>query len=163
MVGKINRLAAETQNALQLMAYLGNTAAAETPSIVLEISQQQVHAALWPAVGQEAVARSESAHPCAHDRIQEASYSLIPEQIRSGRQLGIGRPLATHTRPEERDQVIFDIVNQLNRGSALMTSGEEREEHAKLNLTAGRVIAKVAQTRQRDSLSCSLVLASDPR
>jgi predicted ATPase len=36
------------------------------------------------------------------------------------------------------DETIFDIVNQLNRGAALISSREKREQLAELNLTAGR-------------------------
>ena len=46
--------------------------------------------------------------------------------------------LAEHTPPEKRDEAIFEIVNQLNRGSHLIASVEERERVADLNLLAGR-------------------------
>src|SRR5262249_13274346 len=49
MVGKLTRLPAETQQALQQLACLGNIAAITTLSIVLGTSEEQVHAALWPA------------------------------------------------------------------------------------------------------------------
>ena len=38
----------------------------------------------------------------------------------------------------KREEAIFEIVNQLNRGSHLLTSVEERETVAELNLIAGR-------------------------
>ena len=57
MVGKLTRLPAETQNALQQLACLGNIAEITTLSIVLGTSEEQVHAALWPAVRQELVER----------------------------------------------------------------------------------------------------------
>jgi predicted ATPase len=50
MVGKLTRLPAETQQASQLLACLGNIAEITTLSIVLGTSEEQVHAALWPSV-----------------------------------------------------------------------------------------------------------------
>ena len=38
--------------------------------------------------------------------------------------------LAAHTPPAKRDEAIFEIVNQLNRGSHLITSLEDRERVA---------------------------------
>src|SRR5207253_5578510 len=73
-----------------------------------------------------------------HDRIQEASYALIPESDRAGAHLGIGRALVARTPPEKRDEATFDIVHQLNCGAALLVSPEERREVAGLNLIAGK-------------------------
>ena len=63
-----------------------------------------------------------------HDRIQEAAYSLIPEERRGRAHLRIGRLLAAHTPPGKQEEAIFDIVNQLNRGAALITARDEREQ-----------------------------------
>ncbi|HEY4883303.1 MAG TPA: GAF domain-containing protein, partial [Myxococcales bacterium] len=68
----------------------------------------------------------------------EAAYSLIPERLRAEAHLRVGRLLAAHTPSERRQEAIFDIVNQLNRGAALITSQEEREQLAELNLLAGQ-------------------------
>jgi predicted ATPase len=73
-----------------------------------------------------------------HDRVQEAAYSLIPEASRAEANLRIGRLLAAHTSPDKREETVFDIVNHLNRGVALITSQEERENLAELNLIAGK-------------------------
>jgi len=46
--------------------------------------------------------------------------------------------LVAHTAPEKREERIFEIVNQLNRGSHLIISADERRGLAELNLIAGR-------------------------
>src|SRR4029077_12225084 len=68
----------------------------------------------------------------------EAAYSLILEQLRAEAHLRIGRLLAAHTPPKKREETIFEIVNQINRGAALITSRDEREQLAELNLIAGK-------------------------
>jgi PAS domain S-box-containing protein len=138
MVGKVNRLPIETQLALQKLACLGNIASVAMVSIVLETPEAQVHAMLWPAVRQELIERQEGSYKFIHDRVQEAAYSLIPEESRAAAHLRIGRLQLAQMPPEQREEAIFDIVNQLNRGAALITQRKEWEQLAELNLTAGK-------------------------
>ena len=138
VVGKLARLPAETQAALQQLACLGNGAEIPTISIVLGTSEDRVHAALWPAVRQELVEHVSGAYRFVHDRVQEAAYSLIPEQQSLEAHLRIGRLLLVHTPPEKQHEAIFDIVNHFNRSAALITARAERERLAELNLIAGR-------------------------
>ncbi len=136
MAGKLGRLLVETKQALQQMACLGNTAEMTMLSIVLQITEEQIHAVLWPAVRQQLVERLEGSYKFVHDRVQEAAYSLTPETLRAEVHLRIGRLLAAQT-PPEREGAIFEIVNQMNRGVALIASRDEREQLAELNLIAG--------------------------
>ena len=80
----------------------------------------------------------DGAYAFVHDRVQEAAYALIPEHERALAHLRIGRLLASETAPDERDEKIFDIVNQLNGGAALIQTPKEREQVAELNLIAGK-------------------------
>jgi PAS domain S-box-containing protein len=137
MLGKLRRLPAETQEAVQELACLGNSAPISTLAMVRGGSEEALHAALWSAVLAGLVLRQEGTYRFLHDRVQEAAYALTPKGERAAQHLRIGRLLAAHTAPEKREEAIFEIVNQLNRG-ALITSADEREQVAELNLIAGQ-------------------------
>jgi PAS domain S-box-containing protein len=138
MAGKLTRLPPETQNALKQLACLGNSAGTAALSLVLETSEKEVHEVLWEAVSQELAVYSDSTYKFVHDRVQEAAYSLIPEASRPEVHLRIGRLLAAQTSAEKKEEAVFEIVSQLNRGAALIASRHEREELAQLNLIAGK-------------------------
>jgi PAS domain S-box-containing protein len=138
MVGKLKRFSAATQQALRLAACLGHRATAASLALICEWPEEQLHAALEEAVDAGLLLYLDGSYTFLHDRVQEAAFTLIPEGQRAAQHLRIGRLLATHTSPEQREGAIFEIVGQLNRGAALITSGEEREQLAQFNLIAGK-------------------------
>src|SRR5262249_20895213 len=97
MVGKLNRLPVETQNALQPLACLGNRVDFAMLRVVYEESNEEMHGRLWEAVRAGLIVRSEDSYRFLHDRVQEAAYSLIPEESRAEAHLRIGTLLAAHT------------------------------------------------------------------
>ncbi|MFL6314960.1 MAG: AAA family ATPase [Terriglobales bacterium] len=138
MVGKLARLASETQNALKQLACLGNSPEFTVLSVVYQDSMDQMHAQLAEAVGAGFILRSKTSYQFLHDRVQEAAYSLIPEEMRAEAHLRIGMSMSSHTPADKIEEGIFEIVNQLNRGRYLVTSIAECESIAELNLIAGR-------------------------
>jgi predicted ATPase/signal transduction histidine kinase len=138
MVDKLSQLPAETQAALQQLACLGNSATTAMLLTVLATSEDHVHTALWAAARHDLVERLDGSYRFIHDRVQEAAYSSIPDGQRAEAHLRIGRLMAARTPPEKRDETIFEVVNQLNRGLGLITSVDERERVAELNLLAGQ-------------------------
>ena len=138
MVGKLNRLPDETRQALQQLASIGNVAAIAMLSIVVGAPEEQLRVMLWPAVRQELIELLEGSYRFIHDRVQEAAYSLIPQSLRAEVHLRIGGLLVRQTPSENREEAIFEIVNQLNRGAELIDQQEERDHLAELNLIAGR-------------------------
>ena len=137
MLEKLHRLPAGTQNALRQLACIGDSADPELLALICEDSADAMRGALREAVLAGLVLSSEHVYRFLHDRVQEAAYSLISEDARAVTHLRIGRLLLSDTRPEMQDEAIFDIVNQLNRGASLITSQNERDQVAKLNLIAG--------------------------
>jgi PAS domain S-box-containing protein len=138
MIGKLSRLPIETQKALRQLACLGNSADFALLAIVYEAPEDEIHSDLAEAVRAGFVLHSERAYRFLHDRVQEAAYLLIPERLRDQAHLRIGRLLAANTPPEKREEIIFEIVSQLNRGAGLIVSVAEREQVAELNLIAGQ-------------------------
>ncbi len=138
MVGKLARLPQETQDALTRFACLGNAADAATLAIVMERPAPAVRALLRPAEQAGLVHLQEDRCTFLHDRVQEAAHSLLPESARTDRHLAIGRQLAAGLRPEALAERVFEVVSQLNRGSAGIVSPHERERVAELNLLAGQ-------------------------
>jgi PAS domain S-box-containing protein len=138
MVGKLNRFPEATQESLKQLACLGNSAEFELLRMVYADSKEEMHDQLWEAVRAGLIFRSENSYRFLHDRVQEAAYSLIPQELRAQAHLHIGRILAESTPHERLDETVFDIVNQFNRGSVLITAVSERERAAGLNLIASQ-------------------------
>jgi predicted ATPase len=137
MAGKFDRLPHKSRKAMGLLACLGNAADSATLISVHGQSDDALHAALWEAVRAGLVCRSDTSYAFVHDRMWEAAYQLITLGERAAVHLKIARILASRIAPAEIEERIFEIVNQFNRGADLIHSPEEREQIAKLNLTAG--------------------------
>jgi PAS domain S-box-containing protein len=138
MVGKLARLPQNTQDALAQFACLGNAADAATLGLALGQSEEVVHGVLGEAVRSGLAFQEGETYAFLHDRVQEAAYSLIPQDFRAGAHLRLGRLLASGLAPEAIASRVFEVVNQFNRGGGLCESQEERERIAELNLLAGK-------------------------
>ncbi|WP_448266634.1 AAA family ATPase [Nostoc sp. DSM 114159] len=72
-----------------------------------------------------------------HDRVQQAAYSLIPDNQKQATHLKIGQLLIQNSSQIEQEEKLFDIVGHLNLGQELIVQSNEREALARLNLAAG--------------------------
>jgi protein kinase len=72
-----------------------------------------------------------------HDRVQQAAYSLIPENRSSAIHLKIGKRLFQELDEAELSEKIFDVVNHFNLGQKSFEDESEKEQLAQLNFQAG--------------------------
>jgi predicted ATPase/two-component sensor histidine kinase len=138
LVGRLDRLPGATQEVLRQFACLGSKTRTALLGTVFGLPEIDIHEALREGVRAGLVFRHDDSYAFLHDRVQEAAYSLIPESQRAAAHLRIGRALASQAGPQALQENVFEIVNQLNRGAALIDSFEERDWLAELNLLAGR-------------------------
>jgi signal transduction histidine kinase len=72
-----------------------------------------------------------------HDRVQQAAYAVVPAADRPALHLAIGRVLLAEARGADLETRLFDVVDHLNQGLALVADAAERRRVAELNLRAG--------------------------
>ncbi len=74
----------------------------------------------------------------AHNRIQNAAYSLIPQEQCQAIHHTVGQLLLKNTSEDQLSETLFNIVNHLNISIELIQSPEEQNKLAQLNLWAGQ-------------------------
>lgn len=151
MARKLSRLPDSTQRVLMYLACLGNGAQSALLGFILGLTQAEIEEKLAEAVRAGLIFQFDGTFKFIHDRVQEAAYLLIPENVQPAIHLRIGRVLAAQIRPEHRAEISFEIVNQFNRGAVLITSPEERQLVAELNFLAGK--------RARSATACTAALS----
>ncbi|PAX57100.1 trifunctional serine/threonine-protein kinase/ATP-binding protein/sensor histidine kinase [Brunnivagina elsteri] len=162
MALQLQKLPESTQEVLKLAACIGNQFDLQTLAIVSEKSEIETATDLWTAL-QEGLILPQSEvykfyqgednqqldmkndpskllakYKFLHDRVQQAAYSLIPEDQKQLTHLTIGQLLLQNTEETRQDERIFEIVNQLNCGISPIALPVQRRQYAQLNLKAGR-------------------------
>jgi predicted ATPase/signal transduction histidine kinase len=137
MIGKLNRLPAPTRSALTQAACLAGTINAATLALLTDRTEDQLHEILQEAMDDGLISRADGRYTFLHDRVQEAAYALLDPAQRPARHLRIGRTLLAHTPQDRLAETVFEVVGQLNRGASLITTADERQRLAELNLIAG--------------------------
>jgi signal transduction histidine kinase len=157
MALQLQKLSAETQQVLKLAACIGNQFDLTTLAIVSERSPTEVTTALWKALQEGLILPTSQVYkffqdtefsdsPSAvnpnyrflHDRVQQASYTLIPEDQKQETHWKIGQLLLQKLTEQEQVEQIFEIVNQLDLGREKISEPDQKRQLAELNLKAGQ-------------------------
>ncbi|MEH1865678.1 MAG: AAA family ATPase [Nostoc sp.] len=97
-----------------------------------------------------------------HDRVQQAAYSLIPEEQKKPIHLKIGLLLLNSIPVAEQEEKIFELVNQFNIAVEFISPQTKRDELAQMNLTAGRkALASTAYSSAVKYLTTGIELMAD--
>ncbi len=147
LVNKIQQLPLSTQKQLKLAAAIGNQFDVTTLATVSQSSPDQVKADLWAALVEGLIIVLEGEYQFIHDRVQQAAYSLITEAEKAAIHWQIGTLLLQHISPTEQEKQLFILVEQLNKGSELITTRQEKIQLAELNWRAGKK-AKLASAHE---------------
>ncbi|GJD15258.1 serine/threonine kinase with two-component sensor domain [Rivularia sp. IAM M-261] len=158
MATQLHKLPHETRRILTLAACIGNQFDLATLTTVSEQSDVVTAIALWKALQEGLVIPQNEVYKFylshdeqdtnivntenvtyrfLHDRVQQASYSLIPEDQKQETHLKIGRLLLPSVANGNTEQV-FDIAAQFNAAVSLITDPQEQIEIAQLNLAAAQ-------------------------
>ncbi len=203
VIRTIQKLPKLTQEILILAACIGHQFSLETLAIICEQSQINAADVLWPALQAGLILplsqaykiplvvedfeqvygeteESQITYKFLHDRVQQAAYSLIPDDQKKKIHIQIGRLLLQNITSgldsvdlesifasnllhlTALEHLIFDIVNQLNIGVDLITEPQEKQNLAFLNLVAGRKAkASVANEAATQYLNVGLNLLTE--
>ncbi len=138
MTSYVQKLPADTLSLLETASAIGNRFDKKILTIVKQTDDNKLQNQLNIAVSDGLLIPSGDEYKFAHDRIQQAIYSLINEKEKTLLHLLNGKRLAAHYGPVEQQERIFEIVNQWNLGAALLTDKKERAHLGDLNLKAGK-------------------------
>ncbi|HPK21365.1 MAG TPA: diguanylate cyclase [Smithella sp.] len=138
MAEKISHFPKNTREILKICACIGNRFDLELLSVVSGKSIDETLSDLTSAIQEDMISLHGNMYKFMHDRIQEAAYSMIPEEEKSAMHYRIGGNVLKKTDEKNLHEKIFYIVDQLNRGIRCVSGTDEEIMLARLNLQAAQ-------------------------
>ena len=158
IVERLRKLPETTQAVLQFAACIGNQFDLAMLAVVCENAQDKVAAELWIALqagmvipesetykffqGEQSDAkhldRISVSYRFMHDRVQQAAYSLIPNNQKAVTHFKVGKLLLEKIPLHYQESRVFEVVSQLNVGIELYGNSNEYSECLRLNCIAGK-------------------------
>ncbi len=138
LTGKLKQFDAPVLELLKTASCIGNQFPIDYLSVIHEHSAKEIQEILDIVRVEGLIKKTRNVYSFIHDRIQQAAYSLIDEELKTKRHFEIGELLQQLTPDKSKDeQHIFNVVNQLNEGEQLVTERAKRDEYGDLNFRAG--------------------------
>jgi len=138
VIKKIERLPAETAEVLKMAACINNTFDVKTLAIVAGKPQDTIEKALKRAIKEEMVIITEGQYKFLHNRIQQAAYLLLEENVKSQTHYKIGKRLINCLPEQEIEDKLLEIADHLNQGTVWAIENKEENLLIDINLRAGK-------------------------
>ncbi|MBU2511162.1 AAA family ATPase [bacterium] len=155
LVNRLRNLPSSTQVLMKLASCIGTRFDLKTLSSISKQTQEKTSEALFPALKEGLILSFNDRYSYLpifsqeqeeenisfsflHDRVHQAAYSLISQEVKTVVHLEIGRMLLAEIKEVEQEEFIFRIVNHLNQGIEKIVDPQETYALVNLNLKAGR-------------------------
>ncbi|MFO7819183.1 MAG: diguanylate cyclase [Halanaerobacter sp.] len=148
LIKKINNLSQAKQNILKLAACLGNKFNLNMLSIIAQRSEGDILIELEKLAKEKVIIaqkdiksltrEKDKTFTFAHDKVQQAAYSLIKEETKAEIHLQIGELMLDNLSAKEQEDRLFALVDHLNQGRRLVTAIDKKRLIAEFNLRAGK-------------------------
>eukprot|EP01114_Cavostelium_apophysatum_P011940 TRINITY_DN2652_c1_g1_i3.p1 TRINITY_DN2652_c1_g1~~TRINITY_DN2652_c1_g1_i3.p1 ORF type:complete len:1641 (+),score=348.00 TRINITY_DN2652_c1_g1_i3:2383-7305(+) len=137
LVKKIGQLSESARSILAHASCLGNHFSMEDLAIITGIPIEELSVELHAICNAGMTHFIEDTVYFAHDRVEEASYSLLSNEEKMKTHILIANLFLRHYPVDKFPEKLFDIVDHLNEGAPMTTEPAEVERLIRLNTAAG--------------------------
>ncbi len=138
MVAKVKELRETSLKILKLAACIGDWFKNDIFILIANIKKEELDKELILLSNEGFLLVNENITKFVHDKIREATYTLITEEEKSINHFKIGSTYLKVAKEEEIEDLVFTIVNQLNQGIIHVTTESEKVKLFELNLLAAK-------------------------
>lgn len=147
---RLGELPPATQELVQYASCIGNNFHLSTLSIISDKSKVETAMDLWPAIqeglvvsqgnisGLEESKFADTTYKFLHDRVQQAAYLQISEEVRRQLHLKIGRQMLNNMHEDQWYENIYDLTDQFTIALPDLTDRSEKRQIANLLFIGGQ-------------------------
>ncbi len=138
MIIKINKLSDSAKKLIIYGSCIGNRFTIDSVSFLAQLSYEETVNAINENITEGLIYLSNNLYRFIHDRVQEAAYSMLPNEEKVKVHVKIGELTMRGLNPIEISEKIFYIVDHLNHGKELLSNKKSIQDLVKLNYDAGK-------------------------